>query len=201
VFNGPLSKFTGTPVLLREKSYEAQTIGEYIRKDPGFSFIKAYLDAYKDDLANQSAGKVLTAYLNGDKKGVMFIPNNYFAYNRGWNSESDFIRNMRWYDVFYPLLAVTHNETLDYDALQVGFKYPAELGGDIIQYWIPGTRNYFTISQLDDLSQKYVTPLSYGYPIASYRILRQIDVNGSIIYEIDALPAFDSQPSEYDNPN
>ena len=192
VYNGALQPYKGGSVLLRNPTYPAQSILEWLSLDPGFSFIYNYIDKTQAGLTGQLGRDVLMPYLTGEKKGTLFIPNNNFAYNRGLTTAQQVINSNPWYMIYWGLLSVTHAAPVDYASLQTDIQYPSELTGEVIIGWVPGTRDYFSISEVN--GEKFVTTLSYGYPMGSYKILREIDINGSIFYEIDTLPNFESQP-------
>jgi len=192
VYNGPKNNYKGDPVLLRNRTYPAQSILEYMRLDPGFSFMAYYIDNTQAGLTGQVGRDTLMPYLTGEKKGTLFIPNNNFAYTMGINTPPQAVNRIPWYGLYWGLLGVTYNAPVDYTSLQTGIQYPSELTGDVIIGWVPGTRDYFSISEAN--GEKFVSPLSYGYPMNTYKILREIKINGSILYEIDALPVFEGQP-------
>ena len=192
VYNGPLFQYKGTPVLLRQVHYDASDILDYIRQDPAFSFVYGYIAANEAGLAGQPGRDTLMAYLKGERKGSVFLPNNYFGYNAGRNSVESVVNFYRWYDVFWGLLAVGYMDPVGYEGLQTGVRYESLLSGEMMG-WSPGTRDYFSITE--ESGGKFLHPLgASGDPIGTLKILRAVNVGGSILYEIDGLPSFESQP-------
>ncbi len=194
VYKGPMKSYLGEPVLVRRSHYDATSPLDWLRQDPGFSFIYKYITINAPGLAGDPSRDTLMAYLNGERTGTLFIPNNNFSYVRGINTEEDMLRSFAWYDVFWSILSVSYDQPVAGSEWNVGQAYPSVLDG-AMHYWIEGRRNYFMITQQD--GQLYVNTLAGSTPDGVKRadkILRTFTVGNTVIYEIGILPFFESQP-------
>ena len=194
VYKGPVRSYTGTPLLVRLAHYDATSPLDWMRQDPGFSFIYKYITVNEPGLSGDPSRDTLMTYLNGERPGTLFIPNNNFAYSRGQNTEEDVLRFFMWYDVFWAILSVSHDYPVTESEWAIGQAYPSVLDG-AMHYWIEGRRNYFSITQQD--GQLYVNTLYGTTPDGVKRadkILRSFTVGSTVVYEIETLPFFESQP-------
>lgn len=186
-YGGPWYTFK-EDVLVRKNHYKAGTIMEWLAQDPGFSFVYHYLAS-----AGAASGvDTLLSYLDGTRAGMVFLPNNNFGKRMNIFKKED-VLNIRYYDFIWPLLAVTSHHVVPYEALQPATIYPSQLTGEIIGF-NEGSRDYFTITETE--GRKAVVTLSGGNVgwLSTHRILRELKIGRSILYEIEELPSFESQP-------
>jgi hypothetical protein len=190
-YGGPL--YTGPKYLVRKKSYPANTMLEYLAKDPAFS-ITHYALTHNNSII-QYTYDTLKPYLNGNEPCALFVSNNEgYGPEMKIYSNEDMLRHMslRPYEMPNRMLSQVLPGFAPPKQLAEG-NYATALNEKLIfptESWRPGRNNQVAITT--NGSDFYIQALTLWSSLGNRQKIRFVaQVGNSYLYEITGPLPYD----------
>ena len=191
-YNGPKHRFDDLTVAVRPADIVANSILEYLLKDPGMDLTGAVLDYVSLTPAHISLNDTLRQYLTGETPCIMFLPNNITMNAMGIHQPGDAPNSGAF--TFNILLNSVLKQTADplTDRL-----YPSEYTHYVYEYFdgFPDWHAFVVLREAEGRRYIFSTVnTAADQPIQEFgqprRIIRKHQCGKSILYEIDGLMTF-----------
>lgn len=192
-YKGPVFKMEGD-FWIRQKSYPVTTVGEWLTKDPAFTYVDSLVRGYpvlaggNYDLYKRTYDAALNYILSPDRPYTIFLSSDISYLSRGI-AKDDFIEMVKSkpynYNI-YLIAAIVPDHTLQLSNLQDGDMYNTAF--TMRMQWYPdGTdtdANYVQI--VEQGGEKYAQIYGmYNESRPPVKILREHHVGNATIIEID----------------
>jgi hypothetical protein len=190
-FGGPVYKLDSPQVRVRPVDIKANTILEYLQKDPGMDLMEELLTSMITVPTNKQLNDTLGTYMKGERPCIIFLPNSASLNKIGIYGMSDMGK------INGPVITVfnsIHAQLVPMQALQPGILYPSAYTNYIYNYdgGDPDLHAHITILVVN--GEKYVVSTMNTAPDQTIqptgqqrRILKEHICGNSILYETDGF--------------